>query len=294
MSKPNRIASLISSATEILFAIGAGDRVVAVSHECDCPDEVQELPRATFSHVDAMAGSREIDEQVKQLSGSGAALYEIDRDLLVRLQPDLIVTQAQCDVCAVKYDDVVDLVKSQQALAHTEVLPLQPQRLEDVFKDVLRVGQATGDVEQAKSFVAQLRERLTEVDRRVSDRPRPKVAVIEWTDPLMLAANWVPELIAAGGGRCDLTTAGEHSDYARWEDLLAYDPDVLIVSPCGFDLPRCRREIDELAKRDAWKRLSAVQSGRVHAIDGGAYFNRSGPRLVDTVEILDGLLHPGS
>ena len=295
MAKPARIVSLLASGTEILFGLGLAERVVAVSHECDHPSQVRTLPRATFSHIDSQQSSDAIDSQVRQLSVSGAALYEIDRRRLLELKPDLIVTQSQCDVCAVKYQDVVDLVRSDARLAGTRVVALNPLSLDDVFQDILRVGQAAGSAPEAQRFVDQLRLRVECIQDRAAQLDkleRPRVACIEWVEPLMLAANWMPQLIELAGGLNGLTEHGQHSTYSRWEDLVHYDPELLLVMPCGFDLERSVAELRVLSQLPGWHQLTAVKQQRVYAADGNAYFNRSGPRLVDSLEILAHLFHP--
>ncbi|MEQ8787492.1 MAG: cobalamin-binding protein [Pirellulaceae bacterium] len=292
MSPPQRIASLISSATEMLFAIGAGDRVVAVSHECDHPTEAADRPRVTYSHVDPQRGSGAIDDQVKLLVAEGAALYGIDQTLLERLEPQLIVTQAQCDVCAVRYDDVIDMVGACDVFRGTEVLALNPQSLDDILSDVERVGRAVGRAAAGEDFARRLRERIERVRQAVSTIDRPvRVACIEWIEPTMLSANWMPELIRLAGGDASLSHEG-HSTYSAWDDVVNYDPEVIVVMPCGFDLPRTISEAAILPERPGWQSLSAVKEGRVFAVDGNAYFNRSGPRIVDSLEILAHLMHP--
>ena len=295
MTRPERIASLLSSATEILYGIGLGDRVVAVSHECDFPAEACRKPRATWSRIDSGTSSGEIDQQVQQLCLSGGPLYELNVPLLSELAPDLIVTQAQCDVCAVRLRDVLDLVQSEPSLRKTEVIALNPAGLEDIFADIRRVAQAAGSPMGADRLLHDLRARVAAVRDRTSSLPARqcvRVACIEWTEPLMLAANWVPELVELAGGRHDLTRPKQHSTYAEWEDLIGYDPEVLIVSPCGYALDRGICEARELAQRPGWSKINAVRSGRVYALDGNAYLNRSGPRIVDTLEILAHLIHP--
>lgn len=291
MSAPRRIASLISSATEMLFGVGAGDCVVAVSHECDFPPEVATRPRATFANVDSHRSSAAIDDQVKQLVTEGAALYGIDQKLLEQLQPDLIVTQAQCDVCAVRYDDVLAMVDGCDAFARAEVLALNPESLEDILADVERVGRAAGVESSGRAYADRLRERVQRVRRAVRPIERAvRVACIEWIEPMMLSANWTPELIRIAGGDAALSHEG-HSTYGVWDDVVAYDPEVIVVMPCGFDLPRTVAEAETLYRRSGWADLAAVRSGRVYAVDGNAYFNRSGPRIVDSLEILAHLLH---
>ena len=286
-----RIVSLISSGTEILFAIGLGREVVAVSHECDYPPAARELPQATRSLVDSSCASGQIDEQVKSLSASGAALYGLDIELICRLRPDLIVTQAQCDVCAVRYADVLDLVAGSPALAATQVVALNPQSLDEALADVLRVGKACGAAAAARAYVASLVARVGRIALAgVAERPR--VVCIEWTDPLMTAGNWTPQLVELAGGQCGLAKAGEHSGYVQWSAIALHDPQVLIVAPCGFDLARSLLEAARLRGLSGWHDLSAVRAGRVYVIDGNAYLNRSGPRLVDSLEILGHLIQP--
>ena len=292
-----RIVSLLSSATEILFAIGAGDRVVAVSHECDYPPEVAHLPRATRSHIDSSQTSGDIDAQVKRLIESGGALYDIDRDLLRALAPDLIVTQAQCDVCAVRYQDVLDFVGAEPALRNTNVVALNPQYLMHIYENVLRLGQATNNFDAAMQFKNQLLRRHTEILKKANaDWPncdaKPRVAVIEWTDPLMAAGNWTPELVGIAGGQPLLALAGESSGYIAWLDIVAARPDVLIVAPCGFDLKRSLAEAQRLISLPGYRELQAVALGRAFVIDGNAYLNRAGPRIVDSLEILAYLIRP--
>jgi iron complex transport system substrate-binding protein len=295
MQTPGRIASLLASATEILYALGLGEHVVAIGHECDFPIEARTKPRATFTNIAVAAGSQAIDDQVRELLMTGRPLYEIDRNLLASFAPDLIVTQAQCDVCAVKYDDVMVFVHGEPALQHTQVVALNPTRLEDLFTDIERVADATGRRDQAESYIAQLRGRIATVRERTSTidaQRRPIVGCIEWNEPLMLAANWMPDLIELAGGTQPFTQAGVHSTCSSWDDFFATDPDCIILMPCGFDLERTLLEAHELQRRPEWSKLKAVHAGRVFAVDGNAYFNRSGPRLVESLEILARLLHP--
>lgn len=290
-----RIASLLASSTEMLFGIGLGDRVVAVSHECDFPADVVGLPRVTRTNVAADAASGQIDVEVRQMLSVGAALYGIDAARLAALRPDLIVTQAQCDVCAVRYQDVLDLIRERPELSAATVLALNPMSLADVFADILRIGQAAGCSDRAEAYVAGLGRRVEAVRTVTAGMPphaRPRAAAIEWTDPVMLGGNWMPELIEIAGGRCELAAAGRHSEYVEWEVVRHFDPEIVLIMPCGFDLRRSLAEHATLTKMPGWSQLSAVRDGRVFAVDGNAYFNRSGPRLVDSLELLAHLLHP--
>lgn len=290
-----RIVSLLSSATEMLFALGLGDQVLAVSHECDWPPQALKLPRATHSRIDSLQTSLAIDGQVKQLLATGEPLYEIDEPLLRSLAPDLIVTQAQCDVCAIRLADVLRLQSSAPELQQTRVLPLNPNSLEDVLIDLVRLAAATGTQSIAAALNSGYRQRVAAVVARTAAlgaTERPRVLCIEWIDPLMPAGNWTPQLIRFAGGISGLAAGGEHSRYATWDEVAALDPQVIIVAPCGFDLPRTLKEAEYLRRVPVWQKLNAVQNDRVFAIDGNALLNRSGPRLIETLEVLAQLIHP--
>jgi iron complex transport system substrate-binding protein len=290
-----RIASLISSATEILFALGLGEQVVAVSHECDYPPAARLPPRATRSLIDATASSGQIDRQVRERSAGGQALYEIDAELLCDLRPDLIVTQAQCDVCAVRYADVVDLIQTRAELRDARLVALNPQSLDDVLADVVRVAAAANAPAAGVELVRQLSRRIEAVSgrtREVSATDRPRVVCLEWLDPLMAAGNWTPDLIERAGGRSGLAIAGRHSEYTTWDAVREFDPEVLLIAPCGFDLARSQAEAKSLLAIPGLADLTAMQSRRAFVIDGNAYLNRSGPRLVETLELLAHLIQP--
>jgi len=290
-----RIASLLAGGTEILYGLGLGERVVAVSHECDYPGEVKAKPRVTFTNITVDADSRTIDEQVKSLTAAGTPIYNIDVALLASLRPDLIVTQSQCDVCAVNYNDVLAAINTCPALRSTKVVALNPTTLEGVFEDILRVGEAARCSKTAEEYVAGLRGRVEAVRTKsahLAAGSRPRVACIEWIEPLMIAANWMPELVEIAGGQNGLTRRGAKSAYSRWDDVAAYDPEVIVVMPCGFDLPRTIEESSILTSYPCWTNLTAVRKGRVIAMDGNAYFNRSGPRIVDSLEVLAQVMHP--
>src|SRR5262245_45876054 len=273
----------------MLFALGLGEQVLAISHECDYPPAALHLPRATRALIDSSRSSGEIDAQVRSLTAVGAALYEIDRELLCRLAPDLVVTQAQCDVCAVRYQDVLDLVAAEPALAAARVLALNPSSLAEILADIQRVGDATGASAAARQYVAGLQQRINRAGAPPLT-PRPRVVCLEWLDPLMTAGNWTPELIERAGGESCLAIPGRHSEYVAWPAVAHCNPDVLLVAPCGFDLARSQQEARRLWSLPGFAELAAVQGGRAYVIDGNAYLNRSGPRIVDTIEILAGLL----
>lgn len=285
---PCRIASLLAGATEILCGLGVAEKIVGISHECDWPADVLDRPRLTQSRIDDSQSSDAIDAQVKSMTRDGAALYEVDAATLRSLRPDVIVTQAQCDVCAVSYDDVLRIVGESDELSESRIVAMNPMCLDDVLRDITVIGSAIEAADAANRYVERLQRRLAQVAERTAKAggERPRVICIEWIEPLMVSANWMPDLIHAAGGRCDITESGRHSSYTDWSDVVKYDPEVIVVSPCGFDLARTLSEAKALRRLPGWSDLRAVKNHRVFAVDGNAYFNRSGPRLVDSVELL--------
>lgn len=291
-----RIASLLSSATEMLCGLGLERNLVAISHECDFPASILHLPRATQTRIDPSISSQAIDDQVRASLAAGEPLYDVDEDLLTRLQPDLIVTQAQCDVCAVRLSDVEAVVARMPAGKQPRIVSLNPASLDDVLREIELLGDAAGVPQAASEYLLQLRARIESVRSSAKailgeEQPR-RVALIEWIEPLMLSGNWLPELVALAGGEHALTTAGAHSPYVTWDAVLKYDPEVVIVAPCGFGLERTLEEVSLLTNLPGWQELAASRAGRVYALDGNAYLNRSGPRLVDSLEILAHLIYP--
>lgn len=290
-----RIVSLLPAATEMICGIGLREQLVGVSHECNWPHGLEALPRLTRSRIDSSADSAAIDEQVKRLAASGEPLYEVDADLLAALRPTLIVTQAQCDVCAVSLASVEGIVATRPELRETQVLALNPQSLAAVLDDIERIGVAAGAASAAREYADGLRERVRRVVEMAaadqSSQPRrPRVAVIEWIEPLMAAGNWTPELVELAGGDYGLAQAGRHSPYVEWWQIVEFAPEVLVIAPCGFDLERSRREAACLKRLPGWSELPAVAQGRATVIDGDAYLNRPGPRLVDSLELLHRLV----
>lgn len=285
-----RIISLIPSATEIVAALGCGDYLVGRSHECDYPALVKNLPVCTAANLNSDRPSRVIHDQVTELLQSALGIYRLDLDQLKDLQPTHIVTQAQCEVCAVSLADV------EQALTQitdqtTQVISLQPSLLAHVWQDMERVAIALGY--DSQSIVQQLQARITHCQQQSQNiEHRPTVACIEWTDPLMIAGNWVPELVNLAGGDPCLGTVGQHSSWLTWEQLLAANPDVIVCMPCGFNLEQTAQATQELAQKPQWQQLKAVQNQQVYLTDGNQYFNRPGPRLVDSMELLAEIFHP--
>ena len=298
-----RLVSLLPAATEIVASLGLVDRLVGRSHECDEPASVATLPALTAPRIDPLGTSRQIHDAVGRAladTAGGAAtsnaLYTLDTARLAALAPDLILTQAACAVCAIAADDVRAAVGAMSS--PVRMLELSPATLADVFADSLAVGTATGTLAKAREVVARLRARVRSVACRVRAAKRqveayPTVAMLEWLDPPMAAGNWVPELVAHAGGHDVLGKPGEHSHWITWDDVIAADPDVVILVPCGFTLDRVVGEAEAPAIRNRLKMLRAFRTGRVHAVDGHHLFNRPGPRLVDSLEVLAELLHPG-
>ncbi len=289
---PARIVSLIASATEIVSALGMEDRLVGRSHECDFPPSVLNLPVCSSSKVNAAATSREIDRQVGKIVSQALSVYRVDGALLDELAPTVIVTQTQCEVCAVSLRDVEKAVH-ERVRSEPQIVPLAPMSLGDVFDDIEAVAGALGISERGGQLVAQLQERLEAIHSAAAVlETRPAIACIEWIDPLMHAANWVPELVEIAGGQVIAGEPGRHSGYFDFEDLLAADPDVIALMPCGFDIRRTRDESPVLPTLPGWEDLRAVRNRRVFLTDGNQYFNRPGPRVVESAEILAELLHP--
>ncbi len=288
-----RVVSLIASATEIVCALGCEDLLVARSHECDWPAEITRLPQASRPSFVTKGGSRAIDLAVKARLAQALSIYEVDAELLKRLRPDVILTQTQCQVCAVTPGDVERAV-CELADHPVRVVALEPNRLGDVWEDIRRVAEALGVPEQGEALIARLRRRVLEIGVRAAKLEKPGVATIEWIDPLMAAGNWMPELIELAGGTPVFGEAGKHSPWMEWSDLVEKDPEVMVISPCGFDIARTERELPLLEKLTGWGDLKAVRADRVYIADGNAYFHRPGPRLVESLEIMAEILHEGT
>ncbi len=284
-----RIVSLLPSATEILFDIGAGPDVVGITHECDFPAQAQHLARLTSSALPAAGSAGEIDRHVRRSLHAGSSLYNLDAEMLERLAPDLIVTQELCAVCAVSYQ-IVDRA-AKRLTTDPRIVSLEPSSLEDVYANIATLGELTGRQAGAHALVDRLRERERSVREHVAGRPRPRVLLLEWTDPLMCAGHWTPGLIEAAGGAPVLANAGTNSERLEMHAVYDSDPDIIIVAPCGFDLHKTREAAHELRNQPLWNELRAVVSGAVACVDGNAYVNRPGPRLVDTIEIFARIFH---
>ena len=307
-----RVVSLIPAATEIVHALGAGDRLVGRSHECDHPPGVDELPACTASKLDADGTSYELDQRARALLQEGLSVYRVDGERLNALAPDVILTQDHCRVCAASLDEVEDAVRT-LVDGEPRVLSLSPRTLDDVLADVERVGRSLELAERGREVSRGLRRRMRGLARTLESRAsgqaastrgdsgrargsssaaeRPTVVLIEWLEPLMTAGNWMPTLVEMAGGEPLLGRPGEHSPWTPFDELAAADPDVLVVVPCGFGVDRTLREMPALTEREGWSELRAVRADRVYVVDGHHYFNRPGPRLAESQEILAEILH---
>jgi iron complex transport system substrate-binding protein len=280
-----RIVSLVPSATEMLFALGVGDEVTAVTHECDHPPAVLDLPKVTRDVIGPGLPPDEIDRAVRALTDQGKAIYELDEDALRRLQPDLIVTQELCAVCAVSYDDVravADRLDSQP-----QVLALDPHTLGEVLGDVRTLAQATDAKEAGVDLIQEAASRIDRVRLAVRAAKPVRVAALEWLDPIFVAGHWTPQLIEYAGGFDVLGMPGEHSERRSWDEVRAAEPEVVVVMPCGYDAERALEEAETYAEE-----LESLGARRVVAVDAAAYFSRPGPRLIEGLELLAHILHP--
>ena len=280
-----RIVSLVPHATELLFALGLGDDVVGVTHECDYPEAAQDLPQVTRDVLEPGLSAAEIDAAVRERTAGGDSIYELDEELVRELEPDLIVTQALCHVCAVSVDEV-------QALAQTlpgppRVISLDPTTYGETVGDVRTIAQATGAKDAGLDLIARTARRADVIRLAVRGAPRPRVAALEWMDPVFIAGHWTPQLIEMAGGEDVLGFAGEPSRQATWEEVAAAQPEIVIVMPCGYDAARALVEAEDFADR-----LRTLGADQVVAVNASAFFSRPGPRLIDGLALLAHILHP--
>jgi len=284
-----RIASLLPSATEILFAVGAGDEVVGVTHECDHPGGVAGLPRLTASAIDQQGQMcAAIDRHIRGALHQGSSIYRLDEGLLSELEPDLIVTQELCDVCAVAYTQVTAAARGLPG--EVLVLSLEPNTLEDICATVETVGAAAGHVDAAERVAKDMRRRISEVAALPRPDPAPRVACIEWTDPLMVGGHWVPEMVRVAGGVDTLGPEGSASIYMEWRAVIEAEPEVMVLMPCGMGLDGTLRAAADVTARQGFDQLPCATSRRVAAVDGSSFYNRPGPRIVDGLEIMAAIL----
>lgn len=287
-----RVISLIASATEIVAALGCADRLVGRSHECDFPPPVKQLPVCTAPKF-ADGTSYEIDQRVKAILQEGLSVYRVDGARLRELRPNVIVTQSHCEVCAVSERDVEAAVCTWLE-SRPAIVSLAPNQLSDVWAGIHQVAEALEVTVRGQALVMRLQERMAQVAQKAISLPRPTVAYVEWIDPLMAGGNWMPELITMAGGVNLFGESGKHSPGMTWDALRSADPDVVFIAPCGFDIARTRQEMPALTAQPGWGELRAVRGRRVYVADGNQYFNRPGPRLVESLEILAEVVHPES
>ncbi len=280
-----RIVSLVPSATEMLFALGLGEDVVGITHECDYPEQARELPRVTRDTLPTDLTTAEIDAAVKERTLEGGSIYELDVERMHELAPDLIVTQALCRVCAVSYDDVRGL--AEEIDSQPMVIALDPHTVGEVLGDARTIAQATDAKDAAVDLIRESSERIDRIRLAVRSARRPRVAALEWLDPPYAAGHWTPQLIEFAGGDDVLGFAGEESEQRQWEEIAAVEPDLVIVMPCGFDAEIAHREAE--MHRD---QLTALRAGEVVAVDANSYFSRPGPRIIDGLELLAHIIHP--
>ena len=287
----HRIISLIPSATEIVCALGFENRMVGRSHECDFPVGVKTLPVCTEPKIDSEVSSAEIDHRIKEILEKALSIYKVHVDKLKELKPNLIVTQSQCEVCAVSLKDVEKAI-NQFIGSKPKIVSLEPNSLADIYDDILRVASALDVTNAGNRFVENMKENVKKIEEKSRNLVKPKIGCIEWIEPLMAAGNWVPELVDKAGGKNLFGVAGEHSPWMKLKDLVEMDPDIIVVMPCGFDIERIKKELHVLTKKEEWSKLRAVKNNKVYVVDGNQYFNRPGPRILDSLEILAEIFHP--
>ena len=287
-----RIVSLLPSATEIISALGHRDSLVGRSHECDFPEGVEALPVCTRPRANLNGSSQEIDSKIKDIISKSLSVYEVLNDVLKKVKPDVIVTQNQCEVCAVSLNDVeaavYELVDST-----IEIVSLTAESTTAIYDDIHRVAAVLNASALGAEVIERIQSRLAEISASAEKLDtRPRTACIEWVDPLMAAGNWIPEFVEASGGENLFGSIGEHSPWLEWSELLEADPDVIVLMPCGYGLERTTKEAQMLASDQRWISLRAVREGRAYVTDGNAYFNRPGPRLRDSLEMMAEMIHP--
>lgn len=287
-----RIVSLIASSTEMVCALGFEKELVGRSHECDYPESIKGLPACTEPNFVMEGSSGEIDMRVKETLKKDVPVYKVDAEMLQKLRPTHIFTQDQCEVCAVSLDEVKNVVCNRLD-SKPEIISLAPNSIVDIWLDIAKVAQTLGVSEKGKELIQKLKGRVDAIAKQAAEAAsKPAVACIEWIEPVMAAGNWVPELVALAGGHNLFGEAGKHSPWMKWDQLRAKNPDVLVIMPCGFDMKRTKQEMILLEQMEGWDDLKAVRNEKVYLTDGNQYFNRPGPRLVESLEILAEILHP--
>lgn len=285
-----RIASFLPSATEILYELGAGDQIVGVTHECDYPEEAKSKPRVIKSSFDhTKMSSKEIDNQISNMMQSGSDIYLLDEQILKKSSPDLIIGQGLCDVCSPASKEISKAVSILNK--KPEVVILDPHNVDDILSDILQIGKHVGKTEQAQNLISSSQKRIEYVKTN-STTSRPKVLCIEWLDPLFTAGHWVPQMVEIAGGINGISATGERSRRMKIEEAIEFEPDIIVLMPCGFGINRIQKEYPKLASNVQWKSIPAVQNNRVFAVDANSYFSKPGPRTVTGIEVLAKIIHP--
>ena len=286
-----KIISLHAPAAEIIYALGAGDQIVGISHECDYPPEVKSKPIVADTTINSDQSSLNIDTAVSNALRTGQDIYKVDNRLFASLNPELVITQELCEVCAITPTDIQAAIRDCKPVP--ELLSLHPHSITEILEDIVKVGKAIGKEEEANIYVRTLQRRIENIHTRTKDVGlRPRVYCMEWLEPPYNAGHWVPEMVEIAGGRDALSAKGADSVRILWQRIVDYDPEVLVLMPCGFSIERTRKELPEIAGRPEWRQLTAVRANQVYLVNGPAYFNCSGPRIVDGVELLATILHP--
>ena len=285
-----RVLSLLSSTTEVVYALGCGDQLVGRSHECDYPPAVMTLPICTKPKFNVDGSSIEVDGEVKSILQSALSVYYINEDLLKELKPDIILTQSQCEVCAVSEKDVKSVVENITGI-NPDIISVEPNSVKDIFKDIKIIAEALNVVDKGADLIDFMKNRIRTLKKSYDVKSELTVAAIEWIDPLMAAGNWVPELIEMAGGINLFGEAGKHSPWMEYKDLIEKDPHNIIIMPCGYNIQKSIIEIDSLIKQKGWKEINAVHNDKVYITDGNQFFNRPGPRIIESLEILIEIFH---
>jgi iron complex transport system substrate-binding protein len=287
-----KIVSLLPSATEIVCALGLEQNLVGRSHECDFPASVRQLPVCSEANFPDNLSSAAIDNKVKEILADALSVYTVKRDEVKKLAPDVVITQAQCEVCAVSLKEVEEALENYLD-KEARIVSLQPNSLDDIFNDIKTIAGELNVPDKGNEVIEELQERVDIIRHKLKfSESKPSVACIEWLEPMMLSGNWVPELINTAGGTNILTEPGKHSPYVQWDDIRLQDPEVIVVMPCGFSIERTLKEVDILLQLPGFNEMKAVKNNRVYIADGNQYFNRPGPRIVDSIEILAEIIHP--
>ncbi len=287
-----KIVSLLPAATEIVCALGLESNLVGRSHECDYPESIKHLPVCSEANFPDGLSSNAIDQKVKEILADALSVYTVKREVIKELVPDVVITQAQCEVCAVSLEEV-EAALDNYLDKQTRIVSLEPHKLDDIYTDISNVAAALDVAEAGNELIENLQERTDIIRHKLKYvESRPTVACIEWLEPLMVSGNWIPEMVSLAGGNAILAEAGKHSPFVEWDAILQADPEIIVVMPCGFSIERTMREIDLLLNLPGFAAMQAVKNNRFYIVDGNQYFNRPGPRIVDSVEILAEIIHP--